>query len=433
MKVSSSAALGTLTVATPELNTDVTLQLIIAVASKLQLTVVQQPKKAALSLALPSGKSLKQRNAILRCLAGMGLHNALDNHDMWLLGGHSGPATASAQHAMALASLSSWMSVADHYRSNPAQLAELWSQVESHLETRAFLIPSAVPTLADVDVASVLLLGKATPDVQAFPNISRWYGAVRAFLESHGVTMALGPFAPVKASTPPMFFFGDEENVELPQRQKVVKKAEAKPDQSKKGGKGQAQAEKGKGKKEQQPAKKGNTPPATDSYDISAMDIRVGKIVKAWNHPEAEKLYCEEIDVGEEQPRQIASGLRPFYASPDDLTGQTVMVLCNLKKRNLVGFPSHGMVLCASNEDHTKVELMTPPKDTPPGERVMFEGIEMKDPEPENKVAKKKVWEAVGPALKTNADGVCMWKDAVSKTTNGPVKAINGMSNAHVA
>jgi tRNA-binding EMAP/Myf-like protein len=38
------------------------------------------------------------------------------------------------------------------------------------------------------------------------------------------------------------------------------------------------------------------------------MDIRVGKITKVWKHPDSEKLYCEEIDIGGET-RSIASGL----------------------------------------------------------------------------------------------------------------------------
>ena len=36
---------------------------------------------------------------------------------------------------------------------------------------------------------------------------------------------------------------------------------------------------------------------------------QVGLIKKAWRHPDAESLYIEEIDVGEEQPRQV--GARP--------------------------------------------------------------------------------------------------------------------------
>ena len=49
-------------------------------------------------------------------------------------------------------------------------------------------------------------------------------------------------------------------------------------------------------------------------------------------HPESEKLWCEEIDVGEEAPRQIASGLRQFYANASDLEGKgrIIQVRCLL-------------------------------------------------------------------------------------------------------
>lgn len=190
-----------------------------------------------------------------------------------------------------------------------------------------------------------------------------------------------------------------------------------------------AKAEKA-AKKAKQPKAKHQAAPAAE-LNISALDIRVGKILKAWNHEEAEKLYCEEVDVGEDKPRQIASGLRPFY-NLEEMQGRTVLVLCNLKARNLVGFPSHGMVMCASNDDHTKVEFAVPPEGAKIGERVMFEGHDG-EPEAENKVAKKKMFEKLAPDLKTNADGVIEWKGATSKTSAGPCKAVNGMPNAQVA
>lgn len=37
-----------------------------------------------------------------------------------------------------------------------------------------------------------------------------------------------------------------------------------------------------------------------------------------------------------------------------------VFVLANLKPRKLAGFNSNGMILCASNADHTKVEILRP-------------------------------------------------------------------------
>jgi len=36
------------------------------------------------------------------------------------------------------------------------------------------------------------------------------------------------------------------------------------------------------------------------------------------------------------------------------------IVMVNLKPRPLAGFPSNGMVICASNEDHTAIELLIP-------------------------------------------------------------------------
>jgi aminoacyl tRNA synthase complex-interacting multifunctional protein 1 len=105
--------------------------------------------------------------------------------------------------------------------------------------------------------------------------------------------------------------------------------------------------------KKQKAAKKDAAPKAAaaavaaasveDELDPTKLDIRVGVIVKAWEHPEAEKLFCEEIDVGEDKPRLIASGLRPFY-SLAEMQGRRVLVLANLKARALVGFKSEGEI-----------------------------------------------------------------------------------------
>ena len=149
-----------------------------------------------------------------------------------------------------------------------------------------------------------------------------------------------------------------------------------------------------------------------DTYEgpaITSLDIRVGRITKVWEHPEADKLYCEEIDIGEDEPRQIASGLRP-YLNAEDMEGRLVLVLCNLKARKMLGFPSHGMVLCASNKDHTEVKLVNPPIDAIVGERVTvpdfdFEG-EAGQPMKENPMGKKKIFDKLAPFLVTSKYGV---------------------------
>ena len=149
-----------------------------------------------------------------------------------------------------------------------------------------------------------------------------------------------------------------------------------------------------------------------DDYEgppITALDIRVGKITKVYEHPEADKLYVEEIDVGEDEPRTIASGLKP-YLKQEEMEDRMVLVLCNLKARKMVGIPSHGMVLCASNEDHTDVRLVSPPVDATIGERVTVPDFdfEVDDAAPykENKIGKKKVFEKIAPHLLTSKYGV---------------------------
>lgn len=134
------------------------------------------------------------------------------------------------------------------------------------------------------------------------------------------------------------------------------------------------------------------------------LDIRVGVIIKAWEHETAEKLFCEEIDVGEAAPRLIASGLRPFYKL-DEMQGRRCLVLANLKARSLVGFKSEGMVLCASNADHTVVKFVEPPASAPPGSRITF-ADRTGEPATPAQIQKKDVLAKVMPLLKTNEQGV---------------------------
>jgi methionine--tRNA ligase beta chain len=88
--------------------------------------------------------------------------------------------------------------------------------------------------------------------------------------------------------------------------------------------------------------------------EISKMEIRVGTIKSISKHPEVENLYVEQVDVGDSDTRTIVSGLGK-YCTEDYLLNKKVIVLCNLKPRVIKGVESHGMLLCASNEDHTKV------------------------------------------------------------------------------
>ncbi len=187
-----------------------------------------------------------------------------------------------------------------------------------------------------------------------------------------------------------------------------------------KGNQNQQQPQK-KPKKKAQPPKKNNNnnkQPAGPSPEelaaqpeICKLEFKVGVITKVWEHPMADKLYCEEIDVGEESPRQIASGLRPHFTL-EEMMGQRLLVVSNLKAKNLVKFKSHGMVLCAaqSKEDGSEtVEFVEPPEDAKPGEVVRFEGLAKPMPLAASQVEKKKVFRKCLEGLTTDEGGIATW------------------------
>jgi aminoacyl tRNA synthase complex-interacting multifunctional protein 1 len=167
-----------------------------------------------------------------------------------------------------------------------------------------------------------------------------------------------------------------------------------------------------------------------DQPNICKLEFKVGQITKVWVHPTADKLYCEEIDIGEEAPRQIASGLRPHFTE-EQMLGQRLLVVSNLKAKNLVGFRSNGMVLCAaqSKEDGSEeVQFVEPPADAPIGEVVTFEGLPPPEPWSGAQVEKKKVFAACVEGMKTTEDCKGAWNGHLFMTSAGPcsTKSIAG-------
>ncbi len=86
--------------------------------------------------------------------------------------------------------------------------------------------------------------------------------------------------------------------------------------------------------------------------DFLKVELRVGEIKVAERIPNADKLLRFEIDLGEEQPRQILAGLAEYY-EPEKLIGRKVVVVANLKPRKMRGLESQGMICAASLEDNT--------------------------------------------------------------------------------
>jgi len=105
--------------------------------------------------------------------------------------------------------------------------------------------------------------------------------------------------------------------------------------------------------------------------DFRALDLRVGKILSAEDHPDAEKLFLLKIDIGEEAPRQIVAGLRAYY-SKEEMVGKSIILVSNLKPAKLRGLMSQGMLLAADDESigGTSVQLLRPSRDLPIGTKM---------------------------------------------------------------
>jgi len=152
---------------------------------------------------------------------------------------------------------------------------------------------------------------------------------------------------------------------------------------------------------------------------ISKLDFRVGKIIKIFENTESDKLYNEEIDIGNGEIRTIASGLKKRI-NIEVLRDSLVIVLCNLKPRNLKGWNSHGMVMCASVSEEGEIEALRPPEGSQPGDLVTI-GTYPRKPVAELN-PKKNPFDEVKDSLKVNDNLVACFGDAEWTTPKGKVK-----------
>jgi methionine--tRNA ligase beta chain len=197
--------------------------------------------------------------------------------------------------------------------------------------------------------------------------------------------------------------------------------------------------------------------------EYTKIDLRIGRIVRIWEHETSDRLYCEDIDIGNNEIRQVASGLRAYYKK-EDLLNRLVVVVCNLKESKFQGFVSCGMVLAAkssnnSNKDNVVdgdnngssnsgssssgsssissdiVQLVDVPSDSQIGERVKlreFEG-EYYTPYTAAKVKKMKVWENISVDLHVNDVGVACWKDMQLCNSVGGVCTVQSIINSPIS
>ncbi|XP_042341538.1 aminoacyl tRNA synthase complex-interacting multifunctional protein 1a isoform X2 [Plectropomus leopardus] len=181
-------------------------------------------------------------------------------------------------------------------------------------------------------------------------------------------------------------------------------------------------------KKGEKAEKKQAAPSQEDAkVDVSRLDLRVGRIITAEKHPDADSLYVEQVDVGEASPRTVVSGLVK-HIPLDQMQNRMAVLLCNLKPAKMRGVVSQAMVMCASSPD--KVEILDPPSGAVPGDRLTFQGF---PGEPDKELnPKKKVWEQVQPDLRTDDQCVATYKGAAFEVAGKGVCKAQTMSNSGI-
>ncbi len=79
---------------------------------------------------------------------------------------------------------------------------------------------------------------------------------------------------------------------------------------------------------------------------FTKMDLRVGEVIEAEKVPKSRNLLKLIVDIGQEKPRQVISGISNFY-DPEELIGKKYVFIVNLKPRKLMGLESQAMILAA--------------------------------------------------------------------------------------
>ena len=83
-----------------------------------------------------------------------------------------------------------------------------------------------------------------------------------------------------------------------------------------------------------------------DFETFSKSDFRVVKVKVCEEVPKSKKLLKFTLDDGSEKERVILSGIKEYY-SAESLIGKTLLAICNLPPRKMMGIYSEGMIISA--------------------------------------------------------------------------------------
>ncbi|KAF7038355.1 hypothetical protein CFC21_048552 [Triticum aestivum] len=308
-----------------------------------------------------------------------------------------------------------WVEFSSNFVLSDGEQHALLGNLNQHLSQMSVLLAGFKPSAADIIVFAtvhVFMCHLSDSELQKYPNILRWMDYIQNVvdfgmtLQKINLTKSIfnPPAHPKKADKGD----GDPNSKKAVSGQKVADKSDVAADSKKAAGENKVPGDKANptstknnkpsgDKKKVQEKTAGKTEAAAEKApqksaekdsecSVSILNIQVGVIRKAWKHPSADSLLVEEIDLGDGNVRQVVSGLAKFF-SPDELVNRHVVLITNVKPGKLRDVMSAGLVLCASNKDHTVVEPLIPPEGAKLGERISFAGF---DGKPEDVLNPKK-------------------------------------------
>ncbi len=100
--------------------------------------------------------------------------------------------------------------------------------------------------------------------------------------------------------------------------------------------------------------------------DFKKIDIHIAEVVQAERVEGSEKLLKVEVKLKDEK-RVIVAGIADTHR-PEDLEGEQVVVVSNLKPKKIFGIESQGMLLAA--EENKEAILLKPEKKVSSGSKI---------------------------------------------------------------
>jgi methionyl-tRNA synthetase len=104
--------------------------------------------------------------------------------------------------------------------------------------------------------------------------------------------------------------------------------------------------------------------------DFVKVEIRIGEIQSVERVPETDKLLRLRVDFGEEQSRQVISGIASYFPDEQVLVGKKCPFVTNLAPRTIRSLESQAMIVAVHTDDGAFSILEPNMADIPVGTRL---------------------------------------------------------------